>query len=218
VKRANPLGALKLLRSHPELAGLAVAMFLYYNAHESLPSMYVLYTDYRYHWSPALTGYAFTGVGVGSTIVSAFLISSAIKKLGEARTLYTGWLCGLAGFAVLAMAPTTAISLISIPLLSLWGLGSPAMQSLMTKRVDKSSQGQLQGALMSMFGVAGMIAPLVFTEVFSLAISPNWGIHLPGAPYWLAALLMLGSLAIAVSVTRREGSPVTAPARADGTN
>src|ERR1700742_309895 len=48
VKRANPLGALKLLRSHPELAGLAVAMFLYYNAHESLPSMYVLYTDYRY--------------------------------------------------------------------------------------------------------------------------------------------------------------------------
>jgi MFS transporter, DHA1 family, tetracycline resistance protein len=116
------------------------------------------------------------------------------------------------------MAPSTAISLISIPLLSLWGLGSPAMQSLMTKRVDKSSQGQLQGALMSMFGVAGMIAPLVFTEVFSLAISPKWGIHLPGAPYWLAALLMLGSLAIAVSVTRREGSPVTAPGRADGTN
>ncbi len=146
VKRANPLGALKLLRSHPELAGLAVAMFLYYNAHESLPSMYVLYTDYRYHFTPQLTGYAFTGVGVGSTIVSAFLISFAIKKLGEARTLYTGWLCGLAGFAVLAAAPTTAISLISIPLLSLWGLGSPAMNSLMTKSVDKSQQGPIAGA------------------------------------------------------------------------
>ena len=143
VKRANPLGALKLLRSHPELAGLAVAMFLYYNAHESLPSMYVLYTDYRYHFTPQLTGYAFTGVGVGSTIVSAFLISFAIKKLGEVRTLYTGWLCGLAGFAVLAVAPTTATSLISIPLLSLWGLGSPAMQSLMTQRVDKSAAGTI---------------------------------------------------------------------------
>jgi MFS transporter, DHA1 family, tetracycline resistance protein len=210
VKRANPLGALKLLRSHPELAGLAVAMFLYYNAHESLPSMYVLYTDYRYHFTPQLTGYAFTGVGVGSTIVSAFLISFAIKKLGEARTLYTGWLCGLAGFAVLAAAPTTAISLISIPLLSLWGLGSPAMQSLMTKRVSKSEQGQLQGALMSMFGVAGMIAPLVFTEIFAVAISPKWGIHLPGAPYWLAALLMLGSLAIAVGVLRRASAGVPA--------
>jgi DHA1 family tetracycline resistance protein-like MFS transporter len=216
VKRANPLGALKLLGSHPELAGLAVAMFLCYNAHESLPSMYVLYTDYRYHWSPALTGYAFTGVGVGSTIVSAFLISLAIKKIGEVRTLYTGWACGMAGFAVLALAPTTAFSLVSIPLLSLWGLGSPAMQSLMTRRVDKSAQGQLQGAMMSMFGVAGMIAPLVFTQVFSAAISPKWGIHLPGAPYWLATLLMMGSLAIAWSVMRRETNTVRAPASADG--
>ncbi len=211
VKRANPLGALKLLRSNPELAGFAVAMFLYYNAHESLPSMYVLYTDYRYHFTPQLTGYAFTGVGVGSTIVSAFLISLAIKKLGEVRTLIFGWLCGMAGFAVLAAAQTTAISLISIPLLSLWGLGSPAMQSLMTKRVDKSAQGQLQGAMMSMFGVAGMIAPLVFTQVFSVAISPKWGFHLPGAPYWLAALLMVGSLLIAFGVTRRATATVTAP-------
>jgi MFS transporter, DHA1 family, tetracycline resistance protein len=211
VKRANPLGALRLLRSHPELAGLAVAMFLNYNAHESLPSMYVLYTDYRYHWSPQLTGYAFTGVGIGSTLVSAFLISLVIKKLGEVRTLYLGWLCGLAGFATLAVAPSTAFSLISIPLLSLWGLGSPAVQSLMTKRVDKSAQGQLQGALMSMFGVAGMIAPLVFTQVFSAAISPKWGFHLPGAPYYLAAALMVGSLTMVASATRREHVGLTAP-------
>lgn len=215
VKNANPLGALKLLRSHPELAGLAAAMFLTYNAHESLPSMFVLYTDYRYHWGTQLTGWAFTGVGVGSTVVSAVLISLAIKKLGEVRTLYLGWLCGLAGFTVLAAAPNTPILLISIPLLSLWGLGSPAVQSLMSRRVDKSAQGQLQGALMSMFGVAGMIAPLVFTEVFAAAISPKWGIHLPGAPYWLAALLMVGSLTIAWSVTRRGAGVAVGEARAE---
>jgi DHA1 family tetracycline resistance protein-like MFS transporter len=206
---------LKLLRSHPELAGLAAAMFLTYNAHESLPSMFVLYTDYRYHWGTQLTGWAFTGVGVGSTGVSAVLISLAIKNLGEVRTLYLGWLCGLAGFTVLAAAPNTPILLISIPLLSLWGLGSPAVQSLMSRRVDKSAQGQLQGALMSMFGVAGMIAPLVFTEVFAAAISPKWGIHLPGAPYWLAALLMVGSLTIAWGVTRRGAGVAVAEARAE---
>jgi len=148
-------------------------------------------------------------------VVSAVLISLAIKKLGEVRTLYLGWLCGVAGFTVLAAAPNTPILLISIPLLSLWGLGSPAVQSLMSRRVDKSAQGQLQGALMSMFGVAGMIAPLVFTEVFAAAISPKWGIHLPGAPYWLAALLMVGSLAIAWSVTRRDAGVAVAEARAE---
>jgi DHA1 family tetracycline resistance protein-like MFS transporter len=178
-------------------------MFLYYNAHEALPSMFVLYTDYRYHWSTQLTGLSLAGVGVGSTIVSALLISLAIRKLGELRTLYTGLISGIAGFAVFAFAPSTGLFVLGIPLLSLWGLSSPPMQSLMSRLVGPSEQGQLQGALMSLFGVAGMIAPLVFTQVFALAISPRWGIHLPGAPYWLAAGLMVGSFAIARSVTRR---------------
>jgi MFS transporter, DHA1 family, tetracycline resistance protein len=73
----------------------------------------------------------------------------------------------------------------------------------MSRRVGVSEQGQLQGALMSLFGVAGMIAPLVFTQVFAVAISPRWGLHLPGAPYWLAAALMVGSFLIAWTVTRR---------------
>jgi MFS transporter, DHA1 family, tetracycline resistance protein len=202
-RKANPLGALKLLSSHPQLLGLATAMFLYYNAHEALPSMFVLYTTYRYHWGAQLTGWALAGVGVGSTIVSAALISFAIKNLGELRTLFTGMLCGLVGFFVFGWAPTTTIFFIGIPLLSLWGLTSPPMQSLMSRRVGASEQGQLQGALMSLFGVAGMIAPLVFTQVFSVAISPRWGLHLPGAPYFLAAALMAGSLMIALSVTRK---------------
>jgi DHA1 family tetracycline resistance protein-like MFS transporter len=127
----------------------------------------------------------------------------AVRKLGELRTLFTGMVCGMAGFATFAFAPSTAIFMIGIPLLSLWGLTSPPMQSLMSRRVGVSEQGQLQGALMSLFGVAGMIAPLVFTQVFAVAISPRWGLHFPGAPYWLAAGLMVGSFAIAWGVTRR---------------
>jgi DHA1 family tetracycline resistance protein-like MFS transporter len=209
------VGALKLLKSHPELLGLSTAMFLYYNAHEALPSMFVIYTDYRYHWSAQLTGLVLAGVGVGSTLVSAVLIAWAIRKMGELRTLYTGLVCGIAGFSVFALAPSTAIFVICIPLLSLWGLASPPMQSLMSRRVGASEQGQLQGALMSLFGVAGMIAPLVFTQVFAVAVSPRWGFHLPGAPYWLAAALMVGSFGIAWSVTRRGAGAVARAAVAE---
>jgi MFS transporter, DHA1 family, tetracycline resistance protein len=207
LRKANPMGSLKLLRSHPELFGLATAMFLYYNAHEALPSMFVIYTDYRYHWSAQLTGWALAGVGVGTTIVSAALISLAIKRLGEIRTMFTGMLCGVAGFALFALAPGTAIFLIGIPFLSLWGLASPAVQALMTKRVEPSEQGQLQGALMSLFGVAGMIGPLVFTQVFALAIAPSRAVQFPGVPYWLAAALLAGSLLLAWNATGRGLNP-----------
>jgi MFS transporter, DHA1 family, tetracycline resistance protein len=212
LRKANPLGSLKLLRSHPELFGLATAMFLYYNAHEALPSMFVLYTDYRYHWGAQLTGWVLAGVGVGSTIVSAALISLAVKRLGEVRTMFTGMLCGVAGFVIFAAAPSTALFVVGVPLLSLWGLASPPMQSIMSKRVSPNEQGQLQGALMSLFGMAGMIAPLVFTQVFALAIAPARTVQLPGAPYWLASALLAGSLMIAWNVMRRSAAPVMAAA------
>ena len=47
-KSANPLGSLKLLRSHPTLAGLAASFFLMNLAHVVLPSVTVLYLHYRY--------------------------------------------------------------------------------------------------------------------------------------------------------------------------
>jgi DHA1 family tetracycline resistance protein-like MFS transporter len=214
-RKANPVGSLKLLRSHPELFGLATAMFLYYNAHEALPSMFVIYTTYRYHWSTQLTGWALAGVGIGSTIVSAALISLAIKHLGVIRTLFTGMLCGVAGFVLFAVASSSPVFMIGIPFVSLWGLASPAMQALMTKRVGSSEQGRLQGALMSLFGVAGMIGPLVFTGIFALAISPNRSLQFPGAPYWLAAALLVGSLMMAWNVTRGTAGPVAVPSAAE---
>jgi len=89
------------------------------------------------------------------------------------------------------------------------------MQALMTRRVGPSEQGQLQGALMSLFGVAGMIGPLVFTEIFALAISPNRAVQFPGAPYWVAAVLLAGSLVLAWNVTRGWAAEVAATGGAE---
>ena len=159
--------------------------------------MWVIYTDYRYHWGPGITGGVLAAVGVGSTLVSAVLISFAIKRLGELRTLFTGLFFGIVGFAVYAWAPSTVIFLIGCPLVSLWGLAGPAIQGLMSRRVGSSEQGQLQGANTSMLGVAGMIAPLMFTYLFAASIP-----RFPGTPYWLASLLLAGSFLIVWLVFR----------------
>lgn len=210
--RANPVGSLKLLRSHPELAGLACALFFHYLAHESLPSMWVIYTDYKFHWDARLTGLVLAAIGIGSSLVSAVLISLAIKRLGELRTLFTGLFFGILGFGVYAAAPNTAIFVFGCVLVSLWGLAGPAMQGLMSRRVGPSEQGQLQGANMGLLSVAGMVAPIVFTQVFSLSIP-----KLPGAPYWLASALMAGSFLVVWRVFRGFTAPSTAAEGAAGT-
>jgi len=53
----HPLGSLYLFRSHRELAGLAIVMTLYYLAHQSLQTVYVLYTEYRYAWNQRDIGF-----------------------------------------------------------------------------------------------------------------------------------------------------------------
>src|SRR5439155_25196461 len=47
-RRANPVGALGLLRAHQALLGLALAAFLYRFAHDALPRLLVLYGDYMF--------------------------------------------------------------------------------------------------------------------------------------------------------------------------
>jgi MFS transporter, DHA1 family, tetracycline resistance protein len=89
------------------------------------------------------------------------------------------------------------------------------MQSLMSQRVDPTSQGKLQGAVNSLRAITGMIGPLLFTQVFAMAISPHVSVHVPGAPYYLAALLMLASASVAY-IVGRPAVPATAAQTAGG--
>jgi MFS transporter, DHA1 family, tetracycline resistance protein len=74
-RRANPLGALMLLRSRPQLIGLASVNFLDYLAHASLPSIGVLYMMYRYGFDERIVGLTMAAVGVCSMVVQGLLIA-----------------------------------------------------------------------------------------------------------------------------------------------
>src|SRR4029079_6378879 len=99
-RRANPVGALVLLRSHHELFGLAAVAFLGYLAHAVLPSISVLYMGYRYGWGTASVGLMMAGVGVAPMIVRGGLMRPITAKLGARVTMFVGLLCGGIGFAV----------------------------------------------------------------------------------------------------------------------
>jgi DHA1 family tetracycline resistance protein-like MFS transporter len=213
---ANPLGALSLLRSHPELAGLSVVVTLYYLAQNSLPSMWALYTEYRYVWSRRDVGLSLALVGVCAALVSGALVGPIVKRFGERRSVLAGLSFGFLGFAGFALATRGWTLLSVIPFIALWGISAPAIQSLMSRRVDPSSQGKLQGAINSLRAVTGMGGPILFTQIFTFAISPKYGVHLPGAPYFMAAFFLLTSLLLALYVTRNHAVSTPADAVSSG--
>ena len=208
-RKANPVGALKLLRSHPELWGFTWVTFLSNLAHAALPSVAVLYMSYRYNWDTKAVGLLLAGVGVCQIIVQGFLVGRVVKALGERQTIIIGLVCGAAGFTIQAMAPNGAIYSTGVVFMSLWGLMGPALQGLMTRLVTPSEQGQLQGANSSVLGISTLIGPLLFTQTFAAFIGAHRDWHLPGAPFLLSAVLIVSSLAVALRVmaTRLQAAP-----------
>jgi DHA1 family tetracycline resistance protein-like MFS transporter len=201
-KRANPVGSLALLRSHPILAGLATSHFLMNLAHAVLPSTAVLYMAYRYHWTPDAVGYMLAGVGACAVVVQGGLVKPIVRKLGERRSLGLGLLFGAAGFAIYGLAPTGAWFWVGVPVMSLWGIANPSAQGIMTHLVEPTEQGQLQGALSSIMGIASVFGPGLFTQSFAVAIGPraDWGV--PGLPFLLASFILVCAAFIAWRTTR----------------
>ena len=209
-RRANPIGSLTLLRSHRGLLGLASSTFLSFLAFQVLPSVFVIYAGSRYGWHEIQVGLTLTIVGVCNIAVQGVLVKRVIKRVGERRTLYAGLLGGMAGFLVYGLAPLGWVFLLGIPVFALIGLSQPALQSLMSRRVTPSEQGQLQGANASILGLTGILGPILFGWVLSRSLGLTAGVDLRGAPFLLAAVIMLASAAVAARVTRAE-TPASAP-------
>jgi MFS transporter, DHA1 family, tetracycline resistance protein len=201
-RRANPIGSLTLLRTHPELYGLAAANFLAQTAHVALPTTFVLYAGYRYGWGERAVGFTLALVGICAVVVQAGLVGRFVKAFGERGTLVIGLVFGALGFAVYGVAPAGWLFCLGVPVMALWGLASPTAGGLMSKRVSPSEQGQLQGANASIQGIANLAAPVVFAQLFAYAIGAGRDLNLPGAPFLLAALLLGAAAALAWRVTR----------------
>jgi DHA1 family tetracycline resistance protein-like MFS transporter len=164
--------------------------------------VFVLYVSYRYGWDAQTVGVMLAGVGVASVIVQAGVIGPVVKRVGERAALLVGLLCGIVGFATYGLAPTGTLFLLGVPTGALWGLAGAASQGLMTRRVGSSEQGQLQGANGSVRGITELIGPGLFTQTFAVFIAADAPLHLPGAPFLLASVLLTAALLVAWRVTR----------------
>jgi DHA1 family tetracycline resistance protein-like MFS transporter len=184
--KANPMGSLGLLRSRPGLAGLAGVSFLNQLATMVWPSVFVLYTGYRYGWTPGIVGLTMMGGGVMGIAVQSFLVGPTIRRFGERGAMLAGAGAASIGLSWYGLAPSSLFYWLGMPINSLGGLMIPGLQGLMTRAVGPDEQGQLQGANQSLAGLASVIGPSLFGLSFAWSVR-HPAAHLPGLPMLLAA-------------------------------
>jgi DHA1 family tetracycline resistance protein-like MFS transporter len=200
-KRANPIGSLRLLRSHHELWGLTWVNFITYVAHEVFPNVWVIYCIAAFGWSTGSIGLTLALVGIVAAVNQATMIGPVVKRLGERRTLLASLV--VATFGLLLMGADNGILFLIAAVIISLPMYQASSQALMTRRVGAAEQGELQGALGSVRGISMLIGPGLFAFTFAQFAGPWRSLGLMGAPWLLAALLYGVSLVLAWRVTSR---------------
>jgi len=201
-RRANPLGTLLQMRKHPVVLGLLGALFLWMVAHQVMPSTWTFYTKFRFGWSEAMIGASLAAAGVVMAISQATLMRVLVPRLGERRTALTGIAVASVGYFGYGIATA---GWMMFAWLGTWLLGAlvmPSTNALMSHRVDKSAQGELQGAVASLFGLSSIVGPPLMTQLFGRFSAPDAPVHLPGAAFFASTLLAWTSFALYYRATR----------------
>ena len=202
-RRANPVGSLSLLTGSSGLFSLAALLVLGYIAQQSLESVFVIYSDYRFGWSNRTVGLNLATVGIFTGIYGALLVKPAVARIGERGCIFVGLFGAAIGYACLGLSRTGLLFWLAIPVLNLMSLTWPAAQSIMSRVVPPNQQGHLQGAVNSLRGIAGLLGPGLFTWIFSRSIGAHAWFPLPGSPFLLAAALLLLATLFAWHASRK---------------
>ncbi|PQA42751.1 MFS transporter [Amnimonas aquatica] len=207
---ANPFAAMKHLSRLEGAAGLVVVYALVLLAQWLMHSTWVLYTSFRFDWTPRDNGIALCLFGLTSALAQGLLLGRLLPKLGENRLLALGLGSSIVASAGYGMAgqPWMLYVLILCNLLAF--MVAPLLQGRISRAAPESLQGLTQGALNAIASLSTVIAPLIGTTVLA------WVAHLPaddwrlGSTFFISGLLQLAALALVWHCLRAPAVPPAA--------
>ncbi len=198
-KRANPVGTLLQLKKYPVIIGMAGALLLIYIAGHATQSTWAYFTKERFGWNTAWIGYSLTFVGIMVALVQGVLIRWLVPLLGQNMAVFTGLSLYGVGFILFGLASQPWMLFAFTIVYTLGGIAGPSLQGIMSNEVPSTEQGELQGGLTSLISVTSIIGPPLMTSTFAYFTDQNlFGIYLPGAPFFIGAVLTIFSLWLSI--------------------
>ena len=208
LRRANPFGAFKHIGQLPGLGRLMGMSFIYGIAFFVYPSIWAYFGKLQFGWGPGMIGLSLGAFGIGIAIVQGVLIRPILARIGERNAVLLGLGVDVVAFVALGFVTNGWIAFALTPLTALGSIAGPALQGIMSRTAPDDQQGELQGALTSINAVASIAAPLAMTQVFFYFTHENAPIYLPGAPFILSAILVVGAIGVYLPALRTKQADI----------
>jgi len=182
------------------LAPLALVYFAVNFSFNSPDALWAIYTAERFQFSPSTIGLTLALFGLFYTVTQIFLVGPFSAKFGATKAAMIGVGVDACSMTTLALTSTAWIIFPLLAPLSFGSIAHPALQALMSRSVDSTQQGRLQGALSGVVALATAVAPLACNALYA-ATSKT----VPGAAWLLPVALYAVTMPIWL-VARQRGA------------
>jgi len=192
----NPLGGFRWATGIKSLTPLIVVFTLMQLVGQVPAALWIIYTQDRFAWSVSTVGLSLAAFGLCHALVQGLLTGPLTEKLGERRTLILGMGMDGIGYVLMAFASQSWMVLPILVFLSMGGIASPALQSIISRQADETRLGEVQGILASATSLTGIIGPVAFTAVYATTRT-DWSgfVWISGAMLYIPCVPLLLAIA-----------------------
>lgn len=168
--RLNPFSQLASLLSMKNLNRLLISAFLLWIPNGSLQAVFSQFTMDTFSWKPAIIGLMFSIMGFQDILSQGFIMPKLLKKLDDKQIAILGMVSEIIGYGFIAVSSLFTFYPLFIAGMFIFGFGDsifgPSFNGMLSKSVDSSEQGRIQGGSQSIQALARMIGPLIGGQIY----------------------------------------------------
>ncbi|MTK10703.1 MAG: MFS transporter [Clostridiaceae bacterium] len=168
--RLNPFTQLANVLSMKNLKRLLVSAFLLWIPNGSLQAVFSQFTIDTFSWKPALIGLMFSIMGFQDIISQGFIMPKLLINLSDAQIAILGMVSEIIGYSLIAASSLFSFYPLLIAGMFIFGFGDsifgPSFNGMLSKSVDSSEQGRIQGGSQSIQALARMIGPIIGGQIY----------------------------------------------------
>ncbi|MDB5497877.1 MAG: multidrug resistance protein [Phenylobacterium sp.] len=181
---------------HAVISRILMISFIVVVGFAGIEATYGLWTQARFGWGPRQIGLAFMVIGILGAFCQGWLSGRLVRRYGEPRTLTGGLVFMGLGLVTQGLSPVWPVAMLGFAFVCIGqSICFPNLTALISRASPPDRQGEMLGLNMSGMALARIGGPVLAGELFSVVA--------PGAPFAMAALLILPGLYFAGQVRRR---------------
>jgi DHA1 family tetracycline resistance protein-like MFS transporter len=183
-----------------------IIYFLLVTAFSIMTYAFVLYTAFRFSYTPEENGYLFAYIGFFAIIGQGVLFNRLVERFGESALIVAGCLLMVFSlFAVPLVGPQSGglIALLIGTAVLAFGnaFASPGLTSLASKTAGEHEQGSAMGILQSVASLARVIGPVIGGILLNNAVN-TIDDHTLYRTFWTASGIMFVAFLVAIYFAR----------------